>query len=81
MEDNFDFSVSKEDRIAMAEAYRVYEILEPQEKQKVPPYFIDSILKCADLKAVEPFDSNKSFSIDDLSLKGRYIVMYMCTFE
>jgi len=76
-----DFSISKDDRIAMAEAYRVYEILEPQEKMKVPPYFVNSLLKFADLSVVPPFEEKDSFSIDKLTQKGKYIVMYMCTFN
>ncbi len=69
-----------EDKLALAEAYRVYEILEGADKDKIPQEFVDSLLYYGDLRLVGPLDPEKSLKEQNISRLGMYIVMYMCTF-
>ncbi len=72
---------TKEDRIALAEAYRVYELFEDTEKEKIPQEFVQTLLEYGDLSLVKPLDASKRIEEQNLSKRGLYLVMYMCTFE
>lgn len=71
--------LEKEDKLALAEAYRVYELLSDSEKQKVPQDFVDTLLYFGDLRLVKPLDPSKKLADMNLSERGLYITMYMCT--
>lgn len=73
--------LKKEDKLALAEAYRVYEMLSGPEQEKIPRDFVNILLNYGDLTLVKPLDPNKDLSEQNLSKRGLYIVMYMCTFE
>ena len=73
--------ITNEDRIAMAEAYRVYQMLDFYEQAKVPSDFVSFIEANADLGMVVPFETPEEALNANLSEKGRYLVMYMCTFD
>ena len=68
-----------EDKLALAEAYRVYEILEGADKDKIPEEFVDSLLYYGDLRLVGQLDPKKTLKEQNISRLGMYIVMYMCT--
>lgn len=71
--------LKNEDKLALAEAYRVYELLRPEEKELIPKKFVDTLLDYGDLSLVNRLDSSKSLKDLNLSKLGLYIVMYMCT--
>ena len=77
---NFD-NLDAEDKVAMAEAYRVYEMLDEYDQLKIPQNFIETIHRFGDLVNVKPFDSKKEFDDYKFSEKGKYLLMYMCTFN
>ncbi|MBR3280343.1 MAG: hypothetical protein IKI57_00655 [Clostridia bacterium] len=68
-------------RINMAQAYRVYEMLTPEERAKIPSEFIDTLVYYGDFDSVKPFSSKKDMLDYKLSDKAMYLVMYMCTFN
>jgi hypothetical protein len=69
------------DTIAMAEAYRVYELMEDHEKEKIPQDFVNRLLYYGDFKKVGPFSSMKEVEEGNISKEGMYLVMYMCTYK
>lgn len=71
--------LKKEDKIALAEAYRVYELLSGPEQERVPRDFVETLLNYGDLTLVKPLDPNKNLEEQNLSKRGMYLVMYMCT--
>lgn len=72
-------NLTLEDRIALAEAYRVYELLEDTEKEKIPPAFVGRLFDYGALDLVPPFDPTKTLKDFQLSERGKYIVLYMCS--
>ena len=74
-------ALSYEDRVAMAEAYRVYQMLSFEEKAKIPSDFISFIEENAELGAIEPFKTKTDALKAFVSEKANFILMYMCTFE
>ncbi len=77
-----DFNnLQEDDKIAMAEAYRAYEILDYDDREKIPSDFVETILKYGNLLAVKPFASKEEFENYNFSIKGKYLLMYLCTFE
>ena len=68
-------------RINMAQAYRVYELLTPEERANIPSEFIDTLVFYGDFDSVKPFTSKKDMLDYNLSDKALYLVMYMCTFN
>ncbi len=76
-----DESVTDEDRIAMAQAYRAYELLTKEDKLKIPKTFVDTLLDFGNFKEVKPFKDKSEMTISDLSTKAKYLLMYMCTFN
>jgi hypothetical protein len=70
-----------EDRVAMAEAYRVYQMLSCREKAKIPSKFISFIEQNAELGAVKPFKSKSDALKAFISEKANYLLLYMCTFD
>ena len=70
-----------EDRIAMAEAYRAFEMLDEIDKEKVPADFIDNLLSEGDFSSVKPFKTKKEVDEYEFSTKAWYLIMYMCTFD
>lgn len=73
--------LKNEDKLALAEAYRVYELLDGPDKEKIPEEFVETLLSYGDLSLVKPLDPAKSLEEQNLSKRGLYLVMYMCTFE
>ena len=71
--------LKNEDKVALAEAYRVYELLSGPEQEKIPEDFVDALLYFGDLRMVKPLDPNKPLEEQNLSKRGLYMVMYMCT--
>jgi hypothetical protein len=69
------------DTIAMAEAYRVYELLNDEDKAKIPEDFVNRLLYYGDFKTVKPFESMKVVEDGNISKEGLYLVMYMCTYK
>ena len=65
----------------MAQAYRVYELLTPEERANIPSEFIDTLVFYGDFDSVKPFTSKKDMLDYNLSDKALYLVMYMCTFN
>ena len=76
-----ELNITEEDKVAMAEAYRVFELLDDEEKEKIPAHFIETLLYFGDFKSVSPFSDIKELKRYSLSKKAKYLVMYMCTFE
>lgn len=72
-------NLTQEDKIALAETYRVYELLEDTEKERIPEEFVEMIFNYGDLSLVPPLDSEKKLIDFNLSKQGKYLVMYMCT--
>ncbi len=70
-----------EDRVAMAEAYRVYQMLSNRDKAKIPSKFISFIEQNAELGAVKPFKTKSEALKAFISEKANFILMYMCTFD
>lgn len=68
-----------EDSLALAEAYRVYELLNDEDKERIPEKFVEILFSYGDLSLVGPLDPSKSLKEFNLSKRGRYLVMYMCT--
>lgn len=73
--------LKNEDKLALAEAYRVYEILSGPEQELIPEEFVDTLLSYGDLSLIGPLDPSKSLKEQNLSKRGLYLVMYMCTFS
>lgn len=73
--------ILEEDRIAMAEAFRVYQMLDDEDKEKVPADFVDTLFSEADLTKVKPFKSKEEADNYNFSRKAWYLIMYMCTFD
>jgi hypothetical protein len=74
-------NITDEDRIAMADAYRVYELLSLEEQQDVPEDFINTLLYYGDFKNATPINSvEEALKEGRLSKKAMYLIMYMCTF-
>lgn len=73
--------LKNEDKLALAEAYRVYELLSGPEQEKIPEEFVNILLNYGDLSLIGPLDPNKDLENQNLSKRGLYLVMYMCTFE
>ena len=73
--------LKNEDKLALAEAYRVYEMLSGPEQEKIPEEFVNVLLNYGDLSLVKPLDPSKELSEQNISKRGMYLVMYMCTFE
>lgn len=71
--------LNMEDKLAFAEAYRVYEILNGPDKDRIPSEFVDALLYYGDLRLVGPLNPEKSLKEQNISKLGMYIVMYMCT--
>jgi len=71
--------LKKEDKIALAETYRVFELLNGPSKERIPREFVEILLDYGDLNAVPPFDAEKSLKDFNLSKRGKYLIMYMCT--
>ena len=69
------------DTIAMAEAYRVYELLNDEDKEKIPEDFVNRLLYYGDFKSVKPFSSMEELEKGNISKEGLYLVMYMCTYK
>ncbi len=76
-----DRNITAEDRIAMAEAYRVYELLEDKDKEKIPTHFVETLVYYGDFKKVLPFENEKDYENYEMSPKGKHLLMYMCTFN
>ena len=76
-----ELNITDEDKVAMAEAYRVYELFQDEEKEKIPDNFVETLLYFGDFKKVKPFANVEEMKNANLSLKGKYLLMYMCTFE
>ncbi len=74
-------TINEEDRIAMAETYRIYQFLNDEEKNKIPHEFIETLVRFGDFLRVKPYGSKKEISMHNISQKARYLVMYMCTFN
>ena len=74
-------NIKDDDKIAMAEAYRVYELFQDEEKEKIPEDFIETLLYFGDFKKVPPFASLDEMKKAQLSQKAKYLLMYMCTFD
>ena len=73
--------LTSQDRIAMAEAYRVYELLSLEEQSHIPQDFVDSLLRYGDFENTTPINSvDEAIEEGRLSKKALYLVMYMCTF-
>ena len=70
----------EEDRIAMAEAYRAFEMLDEYDKDKVPADFVDTLLSEGDFSKVRRFHSKEEVDNYNFSRKAWYLIMYMCTF-
>jgi len=70
----------EEDRIAMAEAYRAFEMLDENDKEKVPVDFIDTLLDEGDFSKVKAFETKEEVDEYPFSKKAWYLIMYMCTF-
>ena len=66
-------------RVTMAEVYRIYEMLSPEEKDNIPGSFIDTLVYYGDFDSVKPFHSKKEALKYNLSDKAWYLIMYMCT--
>ena len=66
-------------RVTMAEVYRIYELLSPDEKDNIPGSFIDTLVYYGDFDSVKPFHSKKEALKYNLSDKAWYLIMYMCT--
>ncbi len=75
-----EVKLKEEDRIAMAEAYRAFEMLDENEKEKVPADFIDNLLAEGDFLSVKPFKTRKEVEEYPFTKKAWYLIMYMCTF-
>ena len=73
-------NLEQEDKLALAEAYRIYEILSGFDKDKIPTKFVETMLKYGDLRLVKPLDPSKSLKEQNISKKGMYLALYMCTF-
>lgn len=73
--------LKNEDKLALAEAYRVYELLNDEDKEQIPEEFIEMLLNNGDLSLVKPLDTSKSLKDFNLSKRGQYLVMYMCTLQ
>ena len=73
--------LTKEDKIALAEAYRFYQMLIYDDQQKIPQDFIEFLKNNGDLDSVKPFESKEDALNAKLSQKANYLIMYMCTFN
>ncbi|MBO5142455.1 MAG: hypothetical protein J6C46_05580 [Clostridia bacterium] len=73
--------INIDDKLALAEAYRVYEMLNGSEQEKIPSEFVDLLLTHGDLSLIGPLDSQKSLEEQNISKYGKYLIMYMCTFQ
>ena len=73
--------LQKEDKLALAEAYRVYELLDGPDQEKITKEFVNTLFNYGDLSLVKPLDPAKPLNEQGLSKRGLYLVMYMCTFE
>ena len=51
------------------------------EQEKVPNEFVKALLHYGDLSLVKPLDHTKALREQNLSERGMYLAMYMCTFE
>lgn len=71
--------LKQEDKLALAETYRVYELLSPEEKEQIPDDFVEVLLDYGDLSLVPPFDPLKSLKDFNISKRGQYLILYMCT--
>ena len=69
------------DKIAMAEAYRVYQLLPLDEQAKIPEDFVDRLVLYVDFKKVKPFKNKEEMMSYNLSDEAMYLIMYMCTFK
>lgn len=74
-------NVEKEDKIAMAEAYRLYECLPLEDKKKIPQDFVETILTLGDFDSVKKFENRQEIDDYQFTEKGKYLIMYMCTFD
>lgn len=74
-----DKNLNLKDKRALAEAYRVYEILKGPDKDKIPYEFVEMLLYYGDFRLVPPLDPEKSLEEQNISKNGMYLVMYMCT--
>jgi len=70
-----------DDKIAMAEAYRVYELLSPEDQGKIPEDFVNRLLYYGDFKKVKPYSSMEDIENGNISRNGLFLVMYMCTYK
>ena len=73
--------LKNEDKLALTEAYRIYEILNDEDKEQIPKDFVEILLNYSDLSLVSPLDPSKSLKEFNLSKRGQYLVMYMCTLQ
>ena len=69
------------DKVAMAEAYRVFQLLPLDEQAKIPEDFVDRLILYGDFKKVKPFKNKEEMQNYDLSDEAMYLIMYMCTFK
>ena len=73
--------ITPEDKKSFAEAYRVYETMLPEEKEKIPQELIDRLIEYGDFDSIKPFSSKDEAMNYNFSTKGLYLIMYMCTFK
>ena len=69
------------DKLAMAEAYRLYETLPIENQNRIPSDFINTLLALGDLKSVKRFETRQEIDDYKFSEKAKYLIMYMCTFN
>ena len=72
--------ITPEDKIAMAQAYRFYQMLDCCDQEKIPSDFIETLETFGDFEKVSPFKSAEEALKANLSDKANYLIMYMCTF-
>ena len=71
----------KEDVLASTEAFRMFQMLDVAEREKIPADFVDKLLDSADLSLVPPFKNKDEVDNYEFSKKAWYLIMYMCTFD
>ncbi len=78
---NKDETITDEDRIAMAQVYRVYQLLTRDDKAKIPQEFVETLLEHGNFKEVKPFKDKSEINMTAFSQKAKYLLMYLCTFN
>ena len=72
--------VTSEDKVAMAQAYRFYQMLDCSDQDKIPKDFVDMLETFGDFEKVEPFKNVDEALKSNLNEKANFLIMYMCTF-